>query len=64
MHFNLSLSISFQVSKTREQDPRATRVLEPEEGSSLLQALPSHSRGELRGHHMFVMPRPVHNYDS
>jgi hypothetical protein len=50
MCFNLSLSISFQVSKTREQDPGAPRVLEPEAGSGLLQALPSRSRGELRGH--------------
>jgi hypothetical protein len=61
MCFNLSLSISFQVFITREQDLWAPRVLEPEAGSGLLQASPSHSRGELREHHMFVMPRPVYN---
>jgi hypothetical protein len=61
MCFNPSLSISFQVFITREQDLWAPRVLEPEAGSDLLQASPSHSRGELREHHMFVMPRPVYN---
>jgi hypothetical protein len=60
--FNLSLSISFQISKTREQDPGAPRVLEPEASSGLLQASPSRSRDELRRHHMFVMPRPICNY--
>jgi hypothetical protein len=64
MCFNLSFNISFQVSKTREQDPRAPRVLKPEVGSGLLQASPSCSRGELWGHHVFVMPHPVCNYDS
>jgi hypothetical protein len=64
MCFNLSLSISFQVSKTREKDPGAPHVLKPEVGSGLLQASPSHSRGKLRGHHVFIMPRPIRNYDS
>jgi hypothetical protein len=36
MCFNLSLNISFQVSKPREQDLGAPRVLEPEVGSGLL----------------------------
>jgi hypothetical protein len=62
MCFNLSLSIFFQVSKSREPNPGALRVLEPEAGFSLLQASPSRSRGELRGHHVFVMPRPICNY--
>jgi hypothetical protein len=36
MCFNLSLNISFQVSKPREQDLGAPHVLEPEAGSGLL----------------------------
>jgi hypothetical protein len=64
MRFNLSLSISFWVSTTREQDLGAPRVLETKAGSDLLQASPSHSRGELRRHHMFIMPHPVCNYNS
>jgi hypothetical protein len=64
MRFNLSLSISFYVSTTREQDPGAPHLLEPKAGSGLLQASPSHSRGELQRYHVFVMPRLVRNYDS
>jgi hypothetical protein len=36
MRFNLSLSISFYVSTTKEQDPGAPRVLEPKTCSDLL----------------------------